>query len=213
MISVRKRKLMFLVIGIICLGFTILSIYVAYNSTDNFDESFSRHIQAHQNPTLDTVMQIISWFGYSPGSIIMVITAPLIFLIFKYKREALFMLLTSLSGLVSTILKIIVNRPRPSEPLVHVFRKATEQSFPSGHVLFYVVYFGFLALLMVQLKTIPFIIRSVVFTISVFLIFTVPFSRIYLGAHWFTDVLGGALVGVILLNLLSYFYESGATKQ
>jgi membrane-associated phospholipid phosphatase len=212
MIPERRKKVMAIVIIIISAGFLMLSFFVARFPTTLLDEHFSEKIQSYQSPTLSAVMELISWFGYFPGSIIMVALASLVFLLFKYKREALFMLLTALAGLVSTIFKGIVNRPRPSEPLVHVFQKAAQQSFPSGHVLFYVVYFGMLTLLMIQLKDIPKLIRIIVAAFSLFLIFSIPFSRIYLGAHWFTDVVGGALMGIVCLYLLSYFYERKATK-
>jgi membrane-associated phospholipid phosphatase len=212
MIPERRKKIIAIVIIIISIGFLALSAFIAHFPTTLLDEHFSEKIQSFQNPTLNTVMEMISWFGYFPGSIVMVALAALVFLIGKYKREALFMLLTGLAGLVSTIFKVMVNRPRPSEPLVHVFKKASQQSFPSGHVLFYVVYFGMLTLLMIQLKEIPKIIRISVSAISLFLIFTIPFSRIYLGAHWFTDVVGGALLGLVCLYTLSYFYERKATK-
>lgn len=212
MIPERRRKLIIVVIAIISVGFLALSLFIARFPTTLLDEHFSEKIQSYQNPTLSTIMELISWFGYSPGSIIMVALASLGFLLFKYKREALFMLFTAFAGLVSTIFKVMVNRPRPSEPLVHVFKKASQQSFPSGHVLFYIVYFGMLTLLMIQLKDIPKIIRVIISVISLFLIFTIPFSRIYLGAHWFTDVVGGALMGIVCLYFLSYFYERKATK-
>jgi len=212
MLPDRRKKLIAIVIVVISIGFLALSVFIAHFPTSLLDEHFSEKIQSYQSPTLSIVMEQISWFGYFPGSIIMVVVATLAFLVFKYKREALFMLFTALAGLVSTVFKIMVNRPRPSEPLVHVFKKAAQQSFPSGHVLFYVVYFGMLTLLMIQLKEIPKIIRVIVSVISLFLIFTIPFSRIYLGAHWFTDVLGGALLGVVCLYILSYFYERKATK-
>jgi membrane-associated phospholipid phosphatase len=212
MIPERRRRLITIIIAIISVGFLALSLFIARFPTTLLDEHFSEKIQSYQNPALSTAMELISWFGYFPGSIIMVVLASLAFLLFKYKREALFMLSTALAGLVSTIFKVMVNRPRPSEPLVHVFKKASQQSFPSGHVLFYVVYFGMLTLLMMQLKDIPKIVRVIISVISLLLIFTIPFSRIYLGAHWFTDVVGGALMGIVCLYTLSYFYERKATK-
>jgi membrane-associated phospholipid phosphatase len=69
-----------------------------------------------------------------------------------------------------------------------------------------VVFFGFLLLLMYQLENIIKVIRYIVGVISIFFIFSIPFSRIYLGAHWFTDVLGGFLLGLLSLYLLSWLY-------
>jgi len=202
----RRRHVISYVLGGIALGFIALSILVSFFPQSFIDVDLSREIQEDQNPTLNNLMILASWFGYSPGCIITVAAAALIFLLFKYRREALFVLFTGLAGLVSTAFKILVNRPRPAEPIVHIVRKISQQSFPSGHVLFYIVYFGFLTVLMYQLKTIPKIVRIAVAVISLLLIFTIPFSRIYLGAHWFTDVLGGFLLGMLCLYILCFFY-------
>jgi membrane-associated phospholipid phosphatase len=194
------------VLGAIGAGFILLTISIFVFPHSFIDLEFSQEVQEFQNPFLDSLMKLVSWFGNSPGSSVTVLAGSLLFFIFKYRKEALFVLLTAASGLVSTIIKVLVNRPRPSEPLVHVIQKASQQSFPSGHVMFYIVYFGFLTVLMYHLKTIPKAVRIIVSSISLLLIFTVPYSRIYLGDHWFTDVLGGFLMGMLLLYLLSYFY-------
>ncbi|MGY0036281.1 phosphatase PAP2 family protein [Pedobacter sp. NJ-S-72] len=57
-----------------------------------------------------------------------------------------------------------------------------------------------------NLKQINNIVRVTVVVISAFLILTIPFSRIYLGAHWFTDVLGGLILGLICLYIISVLY-------
>jgi undecaprenyl-diphosphatase len=132
--------------------------------------------------------------------------AALIFYIFKFRKEALYVLLTLVSGLISALMKIIVARPRPTESLVRIVEEAKSKSFPSGHVIHYVAFFGFLLLLMYHLKSIPKVIRIIVKVLSAFMIMAVPLSRIYLGAHWFSDVLGGFLLGMICLLMLSYLY-------
>lgn len=206
MIEKRRKHIMEYVLGAIGAGFILLTISIFVFPHSFIDLEFSQEVQEFQNPFLDSLMKLVSWFGNSPGSSVTVLAGSLLFFIFKYRKEALFVLLTAASGLVSTIIKVLVNRPRPSEPLVHVIQKASQQSFPSGHVMFYIVYFGFLTVLMYHLKTIPKAVRIIVSSISLLLIFTVPYSRIYLGDHWFTDVLGGFLMGMLLLYLLSYFY-------
>jgi membrane-associated phospholipid phosphatase len=141
-----------------------------------------------------------------PGAPIMIGLTSLIFFILRYKKAALYVLFTMLAGLVSIIFKTIINRPRPSDTLVRIVFKTTQQSFPSGHVLFYVVFFGFLTMLMFQLENIHKAIRIVVGGASLFMIFLIPISRIYLGAHWLSDVLGGFLLGMLCLYLLSWLY-------
>ncbi|QTE36270.1 phosphatase PAP2 family protein [Mucilaginibacter rubeus] len=170
------------------------------------DREFSEEAQEHQNPQLDTAMKMVSWFGYMPNSVIIVLGTALLFFLYKYKKEGLFLLSTLISGIISSIVKLIVNRPRPSETLVRIIEKTRQQSFPSGHVIFYVVFFGFLAQLMFEIAAVPKFIRASVGSICMLLIFIVPFSRIYLGAHWLTDVLGGFLLGLVILATLAYLY-------
>jgi membrane-associated phospholipid phosphatase len=201
----KKRILRYVMLGIL-IGFILLTIFVIVFPTSIIDREFSEEVQEHQYVFLDTVMKAISWFGYIPAAPVMVSGTALIFLGFKYNREAFFLLLTMLASLVSTVIKLLVNRPRPSENLVRVIVKTQQQSFPSGHVLFYVTFFGFLVILMYRLNAIPKWLRLSVSVFSLLLIFTIPFSRIYLGAHWFTDVTGGFLVGLLCLYVLGYFY-------
>jgi len=208
----HKHVLKF-VLGIIALGFIVLTILVVVFPHDIIDREFSQEVQERQNHVLDTLMKGVSWFGYFPGSAIMVLMGASLFFIFKYRKEALFVLLTSLAAVVSSLVKVVVNRPRPTEPLVRIVQKVNEQSFPSGHVLFYVMYFGFLTVLMYDIKAIPRVVRITVSAISLILIFTIPFSRIYLGAHWFTDVAAGFLLGLICLYVLCYFYFKKKVKR
>jgi len=201
----RKRILLY-VLGIILLGFILLTALVYAFPHSVIDREFSKEIQEHQHPLLDTLMKYISAVGIFPYSVILVLCTALTFYLLKFRKEALYICLTLVSGLVSASLKIIINRPRPTEDIVRIVEKATRQSFPSGHVLFYVAFWGFMALLMYHLKSIPKLLRIIVGSISLFLVFTIPFSRIYLGAHWFTDVVAGFLLGMLCLLILSYLY-------
>jgi membrane-associated phospholipid phosphatase len=202
----RREKIMLYVIGAIAAGFLLITAYVFFFPDSVIDHQFSLKVQRYQNPLLDEVMKAISCFGYMPNTPIMVAATAIVFLLFKYQKEALFIVLTGLSGVVSSVIKLLIDRPRPSEPLVKIMLKTHQQSFPSGHVLFYVVFFGFLTLLMFEIKSIPKYVKIPVVVLSLLLIFTIPYSRVYLGAHWFTDVTAGFLLGLLCLYILGKFY-------
>lgn len=204
--SPYRKRLLFYLVAIITIGFVALTALILAFPQSVVDTEFSEEIQEHRHPWLDMMMKGISLAGTFPYSFGMVTLTAILFLVSKLKKEALFVCLTGASWLVSSSLKILIDRPRPTEDVVTVIEKANRQSFPSGHVLFYVVFFGFMALLMYHLKHLPKKLRLSVGCIALFMIFTVPLSRIYLGAHWFTDVIGGFLVGMLCLILLSYFY-------
>lgn len=205
-LKTNKNRLLTITLFILIAGFILLS-FLVYNFPPSFvDLRFSLAIQGHHNLTLDHIMAFISWFGTMPASGIMVLATALIFFLFNCKRETVFVLLTVSSGLISTVIKLLINRPRPTEDVVRIIEKTRQQSFPSGHTLFYVVFFGFLIIIMENLKSVNRYVRIGVIAVSAMMILLVPFSRIYLGAHWFTDVLGGAILGILCLFVLSYFY-------
>ncbi|MES3018737.1 MAG: phosphatase PAP2 family protein [Bacteroidota bacterium] len=202
----RRKRILLYVLGGITLSFILLTILVSAFPVSIIDLEFSEEIQEHQHPVLDSAMKAISWPGYMPQSAIIVVATALIFLVFRRRRESMFILLAMVSSLIGRLLKILIDRPRPTDDLVRIIDIAKHQSFPSGHVLFYISFFGFLIILMNHLKEINRTLRISVMAISGFMIITVPFSRIYLGAHWFTDVLGSAMLGILFLFGLSYFY-------
>ena len=202
----RRKKVLTYVLAFISIGFLLLTAFVLYFPESVIDREFSEELQEFQHPFFDRVMKLVSYPGYMPYAPIMVILSAGIFYIRKFKKEGLFLLLTMLSGLVSTIVKYLVDRPRPSSDVVKIVLETHQQSFPSGHVMFYVIFFGFMALLMYSIKKINRTLRIAVGILCMAMIFIIPVSRIYMGAHWFTDVLGGFLLGILCLYVLGYFY-------
>ncbi len=202
-----KRLALHVIIGLV-VGFIVLTVFVQLLGVTYVDVHFSEELQEHTNPALHTLMMVTSWFGdgWVPG--ITVGSAALCFLLVGDRREALFTVFTSLSGVVVYLLKIAVNRPRPTADLVEVVTNAQYQSFPSGHVTFYVTFFGLLVYLMIRLDYTSWAVRWTVGLLSLALLLAVPFSRVYLGAHWFTDVLAGFFVGLVCLMLLIRLYLS-----
>lgn len=205
-LSTSKSRLLINTLLIITAAFIGLSCFIYFFPLSFIDLDVSRLIQRYNSANLDHFMAFISLFGTMPYSAISVGVVALFFLIFNYKKEALFTLLTALSGIVSTLVKMLINRPRPAKDLVRIIEITRQQSFPSGHTLFYTVFFGFLIIVMGNLKSLNYYLRKGITILCAAMILLIPFSRIYIGAHWFTDVLGGAILGVLCLLILGYFY-------
>ncbi len=104
-------------------------------------------------------------------------------------------------SLLNSLLKLAVDRPRPGPDLVRAIGTAAESSFPSGHAFLAIVFWGFLAYLAYTHLKAPGL-RPLALFISVAMILLVGASRVYLGAHWPSDVLGGYVAGSVCLVLL-----------
>lgn len=202
----NRKNVILYVLTAILLGFVALTIAVKVFPVPFIDREFSEEVQENASPFLDKLMEAISWFGTMPYSLIIVLCTAALFYLFSFRKEAYYLILTLLSGAITRFTKALFDRPRPTKNLVRIVEKASNQSFPSGHTLFYVVFFGFLTFLMVYHKSLPKWIRISVSFISMFMIFSIPLSRVYLGAHWFTDVLGGFMLGLLYLSLLGFLY-------
>lgn len=212
MITIGKKRA-FQIIILIVSGFLLLTAFIIFFPSSWIDIEFSEEVQEEHNPLLDLMMKAISWFGQTFISIAMVVTTSVLLFFFKFKREAVYCLFTLLMGLITYGIKIAVNRPRPTENLVRVMVQAKYQSFPSGHVGFYIVFFGLMAFFLYHKKWLKKTYRITLICICLGLIFTVPVSRIYLGAHWFTDVLGGFMAGSVYLIVLVSFYLGNAQSS
>lgn len=145
-------------------------------------------------------MYVVSAFGS-----IRYILYPAIFLVFYFlvlkghRREAFFVLLSTLSFIVSQVLKGVFQSPRPGTAILEYMTNNDVYGFPSGHVLFYTAFFGFLIYLTFKLKKIDKLLRKVVFWISLYFILLVGPSRVFLGAHFMIDVIGGYVFGFLYL--------------
>lgn len=197
------KKYLFVVL---VLAFVCLSYFITVTPIPSSDLAISLFIQQVHSNFLDRFMLGISLLGELPYSILLVVVFAGIFFKFKFKREGLYTLFILYSGLIILGVKNLVNRPRPTEFYVRLVEINRFKSFPSGHVMSYVLFFGFMIFLMRHLKNLNPYLKKATITISVFFIIMIPISRVYLGAHWFTDTLGGAILGIICLQVLCHFY-------
>ncbi|TES84896.1 MAG: phosphatase PAP2 family protein, partial [Dehalococcoidia bacterium] len=118
----------------------------------------------------------------------------------------------SAAGMASWLLKLLVGRPRPDAELVQLLVGTHGLSFPSGHIACATVIGGFLFYLAPRLVKTP-SARWLLRALLVVIILAIGASRIYLGAHWASDVVGGLFLGGLLLYPAIVLYNKYAAKR
>ena len=158
------------------------------------DMAITKILQKRKNPLVRRFMLGISEIGFPKLSIPLSISFDAIFWALRFRLEAFFILLTSSSHLLNALVKRLIKRPRPTNELVTVARVINEPSFPSGHVMHYINLFGLLSYLLAT-NWRSGRLRNILIAICIALIAFVGPSRVYLGAHWPSDVMAGYLYG------------------
>ena len=158
------------------------------------DMVITKILQKRKNPLVRKFMLGISEIGFPKLSIPLSISFDAIFWALRFRLEAFFILLTSSSHLLNALVKRLIKRPRPTNELVTVARVINEPSFPSGHVMHYINLFGLLSYLLAT-NWRSGRLRNILIAICIALIAFVGPSRVYLGAHWPSDVMAGYLYG------------------
>jgi undecaprenyl-diphosphatase len=192
----------FLIILILLLASIItISVFAYYNDRFPGDLWLAQGIQSMSNDFLTSIMQGISILLDSWISYILVAVIALMVWWRTGWREAVLVLAGGILAATSAVFKTIINRPRPSPDLITVFSQAGTSSFPSGHSFFAFMIFGLATYFSVTRLQNQFL-RIATTTIFIALIVLVGISRIYLGAHWPSDVIGGYLIGGVFVAAL-----------
>lgn len=169
------------------------------------DLQITRFIQQFDNPYFHWLMVAVSWAGYRGRQWVVALCVAALLLRFRLRIEAAWLLISlGSSWLLTNAIKLIIGRPRPTTDLVEVYAYSVTRSFPSGHVTSYIALYGFLFYLVHTLMR-PSSLRSALLIVFGALIGLVGLSRVYLGAHWASDVLGGYCFGFFWLGLMIYF--------
>lgn len=193
-------------------AFTTLTVLVKTTSSFPIDLEITKALQSISSPAFAALMTLISWPGFPPQSFITSALVVLALYWFGFHWEAVASLFAAVFvPLVNVIVKDYVRRPRPGIDLVHVFGVLNSFSFPSGHVMYYVGFFGFLWFLGYTLLKRSWI-RTAILVFLGILIALVGISRVYLGQHWASDVLGAYLLGSLTLVVNIWFYRWGKKR-
>jgi len=175
-------------------GAIMISLIARYTQFFPGDKTITRNLQSYRRPWMRRFMIGISEIGFPKVGVPLTFGIAGIFWALRFRLEAIFVLLASSSNILNWIVKRLIKRPRPTSELVTVARVINEPSFPSGHVMHYVNFFGLLNYLLAT-NWRSGRLRNILLTISTALIVLVGPSRVYLGAHWPSDVMAGYVYG------------------
>ena len=189
--------------------FIINSILVINNKYVSIDDSVYNFIIKFSSEMTTKFMKIFTFLGSTPFIIGLCI---LVFVILFYQKQKEYAYkcagILVISTLINNIVKVIVRRPRPE----YITVVENTFSYPSGHTMASVTLYGFLIYFILKSK----ISRTykIVFSIILSIIpVLVGISRIYLGAHYFSDVFGGALLSFMLLSSIDIIYDKTLNRK
>jgi undecaprenyl-diphosphatase len=176
------------------IGFAELAEQVLAGETQAFDVAILQWLNAHQHPLLTSLMIEMTYLGTGSVVVVVVGVAALFLWHTEHKHSARLLLAATIGNLLlNGALKLVYHRVRPS---VFVWQTvAVSSSFPSGHAMSATVVYGTVAYLVMRLQSHHWA-RMLTLGTATMLILLVCFTRLYLGVHYPSDVIGGMIVGL-----------------
>ena len=220
----HDEQLPYAITAVISLLIVIFGIKLFVELTENlktdflsaFDANITQYFISQRTPFLTEYFLFVTNVGDVWGYLIVFVICSLLFYVlfrgWKYVAQLTFILVLALSS--NLILKEIINRERPT--LEHLVTVET-LSYPSGHAMTAIAFYGFLIYL-IAIFNIRKVLKFSIILVLIILILSIGISRIYLGVHFPSDILGGFIAGfiwvifcVLILNLLKIFRRDPKT--
>jgi undecaprenyl-diphosphatase len=174
--------------------FAWLAERVSVGSTLGFDDSVLTWMGAHQVHWVQRAVLELTALGEGSVVIVLTLAVALILVVDRHRLAAFLLIVTAYGGLVlNAALKHIFNRPRP-----HIFVWGTtvaSTSFPSGHAMNATILYLTIAFVIARLA-IRWWERLLTLLVATTIVALICLSRLYLGVHYPTDVIGGLIIGV-----------------
>jgi len=173
------------------------------------DLKVSSYFFSIQNSFLTYIMFLINWIT-APVMLVIAVIFAIISLVGRYKHLEAIILISSIGfgAVVTWCLKNILAISRPDTQLVSAL---SEYAFPSGHTTMSVIFFFLIAIFIGSHVFNKYRDEFVFF--CAFAVILIGISRLYLGVHWFSDVVGGLLLGLSISFLGLYCYEKLKTQK
>lgn len=192
--EITKKNFKWLVLFIALIGFLSLAEDVFHKEIMNGDIIGYKIISTFLISDFATpIAKFITNFG---GAIFLITLTVILFILIKNKKIGLSILtnLVVIAGL-NQVIKRILQRPRPTE---YKIIEETGYSFPSGHSMVSMAFYGYLIYLIYKYIKNKYIKWISIIALSILICF-IGISRIYLGVHYTSDVLGGFLLSISYL--------------
>lgn len=190
----KKKKFLFLISTLLIL-FLIITGLVIFKLTGPFDSFIYEVVRSLECDFFDKYFVFVTKFG---NEITIVAVVFITMIIFRSWDGWLLGILAANSALTNKIVKSIIQRPRPD------VLKLIEQggySYPSGHSMISIAVYGYLLYYVVKRVSNKYIKYSLSVLLAI-LILSVGISRIYVGVHYASDVLGGFIFAAIEVMLI-----------
>ncbi|MEE9248938.1 MAG: phosphatase PAP2 family protein, partial [Dehalococcoidia bacterium] len=139
-----------------------------------------------------------------PATVMTTSVVVLLWVLRRWADAAYLVLITAGSTPLNWLIKELVDRPRPDHILTEATKGLSSNSFPSGHTVFASAFFGLLVVYIFDLDLGPRWARRIAQVLLIGLILSMGISRIYLGVHWPSDILGGYTFSAIYLTVVMW---------
>ncbi len=191
-------------------GFLLLAYLVRQTPYFAVDLAAARAVQSLRSPAFDSFMRAISWPGFPPQVLVTLALLLLAVFLTGRRREALYLVAAIVGvAILAESTKILIDRPRPPPDLIYVVNPNVDNGrwgYPAGHAADYLAIYGFVFYIAYSAKGRS-VWRWVVMGLTAAAILLVGVSRVYMGEHWVTDVVGGYLLGGAWLAVVIYWYR------
>lgn len=193
-----KRKIFIIILSIL---FIIDLILVLTNNVSFLDSAIYKFIISFKSNILTNIFKAISFLSSTKVIIVFNVILAIIVLINKKTNLLLITISSISSGVINNLVKYIIKRDRPfGIALV----KENFYSFPSGHTMISILFYGMIIYKLIESN---FKYRKILVSLISVYILSVGISRIYLGVHYASDVIGGYLLAGIILLILTIIHE------